>query len=192
MANYYLIAVDKDALPRIAASGQNFVSALCRLLSDPEQEPKPFPTLEDEFSKAISNDPVRVPVMIDRDDLVAYGIGKYYDAWAVGVDSKPAIIPPQSIVCIISNTHINDLSALLDSEVAEDIESFVKDPGEFYSANGIVTPVYFNNSDNDFPLYVVKDRPFHAKDGERAIDRMKDGSAWNTVNGYKGPKQTYE
>ncbi len=183
MADYVLVSFPLDALGTLVKSGAQAGAALSTTIQEGMYTDiiKPFPRLVDLFGAATDHpDPQPLPLSIGSEDIGTI-LGRYYDGTAVGADTKPALVPPESAVCLVSGNHFNELYRVSGTHIAANIEQLIDQPQRHFF--GAVAPVFINDTGRVYPLHIVKASPFLESDKAR-IYRLDDGTAWNMKQGY--------
>jgi hypothetical protein len=184
MAKYYMVAFqDLDAL---AVAGTSLGPALDMTIMLQDDDIRPFPPLQQDFEAATSeqeDNPAPVPIAISG-MIVGYFIGKYYDEWAVGVTSKPAVIPPHSTACIISSSDFSTLRATNGCALAYDLKLFQQNNQPI--SKPIVRPVFVNDTDQKFALHILRASPFVKDHSSQLIDNGAFGPT--LPQGYDSPR----
>lgn len=178
MAKYYMIAFDD--LQILSLAGDALGHALYEILIEQDMDIKPFLPLNDDFDRAAAP---HVPVVI-AGVIVGKFLGKYYDEWAVGLHSKPAIVPPQSIACIISSTDFEEIVGMSGKQLADDLIAYRSDPSTILSQDKIA-PVFVNDTNGIFPLHILRATAFLPKDKNKIV-YTQAGPSFD--KGFEGPK----
>ncbi|MDX2027052.1 MAG: hypothetical protein SFW62_00255 [Alphaproteobacteria bacterium] len=132
------------------------------------------------------------PVALNIGDTkVGHVIGHYYDDQVPGIQLHEIPVAPHSIAFTMNTAYVDEFASmpaeLIGSRILRLMDGFRNNPEKNFSSLQ-TNPVFYNDTDEPFPLCIIKSNPFRQHEAGLLL-KGADQSYWNVPPHYDSPRR---